>query len=276
MAEIIDLSGQNSDRKFEEAITQCMICKTEDNLLQAKIFYYRKRVDYEEFLKEEDNDLLRYDYGMGFWLYINDYHCNPIILHFIAKCMVDEISELVTTSGLEKKIHVSFNSLEELQRSGVRSYLIEFIKGYDEALSRYVSIHTDLLADLEQKVSEIIDEWKKFDKYNNIDQDVLYDIIHEFTVYTEECTYSAVELLYYLKFKMNIQSIVLDDDISLIDDFELTDEEFYKMTFRKKTIQEEKVLIDFEKVIDNYILDNIIPDPYIETEKRKKDKQRKR
>ena len=44
----------------------------------------------------------------------------------------------------------------------------------------------------------------------------------------------------------------------------------YLQNNKGKSIQDERVLLDLEKVMYNYIYKNTIPDPYVETEKRKR------
>lgn len=267
-AEIIDLT--NDDTRFEQAIIRFYQTKSEDDLLQAKIYYYRKRLEYESFIKAEDEEFLRGEYGMGFWFALSEYNTNPTILRFMAKCMTDEIIEVAKASGLEKKVHFQFDKAQDLREFGLRRFIIKTLKEYDNTLSGYASLHIDVLINAEKELNNILNNWETYVATKDIDPEIVFEILHEFVSYTDECDYSAIELAYYLKYELNIDCLT---SIEKYDEFEeetLSDEEYYGMIFRRKSIQDERVLLDLEKVMYNYIYKNTIPDPYVETEKRKR------
>lgn len=119
------------------------------------------------------------------------------------------------------------------------------------------------------------------DKYNF---DEIYEVLTNFVDYTKKCKYDIPDLLYYLKFKLGIDCLeefnnigIEDlDDIFVSNSFNengISEEEYYKIVFNEVSDEDQIVLNKLERVINKYLKTGVIPDLYIESEKKCKTKK---
>ena len=116
-------------------------------------------------------------------------------------------------------------------------------------------------------------------KYN---YEEIYELIRDFVDYNKECQYDIPDLFYYLKYKMGIDCLddwnkigedyLEDSDDIYTNNLKLSNEEekkYYEFLFSEISDNQKEVLNELEKVINKYLKTGIIPDPYIESQKKK-------
>ena len=122
---------------------------------------------------------------------------------------------------------------------------------------------------------------ERMDKYNF---DEIYEVLTNFVDYTKKCKYDIPDLLYYLKFKLDIDCLEDFNNIGVEDlddifvsnssnDNDISEEEYYKIVFSEVSDEDQIVLNKLEKVINKYLKTGVIPDLYIESEKKCKTKK---
>ena len=270
MAEIIDIFDKKiDDNKFEKAINKYNETKSDSDLEDAKLYYFKKRVEYEIIIQREEDYEWKQNWGMGFWFVLNEYKGNLVISDFIAKCMLNEIYEENDEFNLENYLHSKFKSKDNLLKIGIKQYIINSLMGYDECLSGYLQVHIKLILDIETKINDIVNNWDNY-KSKEINPEEILNVVDEFVSYTDDCEYDTIDLAYYLKYKLGIDCLKAYGDIS--DESGISEEEYYKFLFENPNLKQQKVLMNFKKVIINYLRDNKFPDPYIELENNKKNK----
>lgn len=270
MAEIIEIFDKKiDDNKFEKTIIKYNETKNTSDLEDAKLYYNKKRVEYEIIIQREEDYEWKQNWGMGFWFVLNEYKGNQIISDFIAKCMLNEIYEENDGFNLKSYLHSKFKSKKDLLKIGIKQYIINSLMSYDECLSGYLQVHIDLISDIESRIKYIVNNWDSYQS-KEINSEELLDVIDEFVSYAGDCDYDTIDLAYYLKYELGIDCLMAYGDLS--DESGLSEEEYYKFTFENPTLQQQKLLMNLKKVIINYLRDNKFSVPYIQTEEDKKSK----
>ena len=270
MAEIIEIFDKKiNDNEFEKAIIKYNETKNESDLEDAKLYYYKKRLEYEIMIQREEDYEWKQNWGMGFWFVLNEYKGNQVISDFIAKCMLNEIYEENNEFNLKDYLHSKFKSKNDLLKIGIKQYIINSLMSYDECLSGYLQVHINLISDIEFKIKDIINKWDSYQS-KQIDPEELLDVIDEFVSYTNDCDYDTIDLAHYLKYELGIDCLKAYGDLR--DESGISEEEYYKFTFGNPTLKQQKLLMSFKKVIIDYLRDNKFPDSYMQTEEDKKNK----
>ena len=109
----------------------------------------------------------------------------------------------------------------------------------------------------------------------------IYEILNTFIDYTKECRFTMPDLLYYLKFNLevdcledfnNIESEYLVNNNLSDNSDSITDKQYYNLVFSELSKEDFVVLNKLNKVMRKYLKTGDIPDPYIECEKNNKSK----
>ena len=163
MAEIIDIFDKKiNDNEFEKAIIKYNETKNDSDYENAKLYYYKKRVEYEIMIQREEDYEWKQNWGMGFWFVLNEYKGNSVISDFIAKCMLNEIYEENDDFNLESYLHSKFKSKDSLLKIGIKQYIINSLMSYDECLSGYLQVHINLISEIENRINDIVSNWDNY------------------------------------------------------------------------------------------------------------------
>ena len=270
MAEIIDIFDKKiNDNEFEKAIIKYNETKNDSDYENAKLYYYKKRVEYEIMIQREEDYEWKQNWGMGFWFVLNEYKGNSVISDFIAKCMLNEIYEENDDFNLESYLHSKFKSKDSLLKIGIKQYIINSLMSYDECLSGYLQVHINLISEIENRINDIVSNWDNY-KSKEINEEEILEVVDEFVSYTDDCDYGTIDLAHYLKYELGIDCLKVYGDLN--DESGVSEEEYYSFLFKNPTLKQQKLLLDFKKVMVNYLKENKFPDPYIQSEENKKNK----
>ena len=265
MAEIIEFNKNNDSNETNNRLEKTLLLynqtKDEKYLETLDMLYNLKRLEYEVIIQKEVDQEWKKNWGMGFWFVLNEFHANSMIKDFMAKYMLQEIYREDKDFNIEKYLHLRFHSKDALLKIGVRNYVLDSIYGYDESLSGYLTVHLDLLEDVEKKFNDMILHWEQYEVINQKSFDELLDVTDEF-VKTTDCFFSTVELAYYLRFALGYEwseefKKLVDDDTGV------SAEDFYRFVFENLDLQQQKVLLNYRKCIMAFENDGVYPDAYL-------------
>lgn len=278
MTKIIEFNNNSNNSETNKRLEKMLLLysqtKDEKYLKSLNILYNLKRVEYEIIIQTEKDQEWKQNWGMGFWFVLNEFNTKPMIKDFMAKHMLEEIYREDKEFNIEKYLHSRFRSKEAFLKIGIKNYILNSIYGYDECLNGYLTVHHELLEDIENKLNGIILNWDKYEIANKKTFEQLLDVTDEFVKATN-CCFSTVELAYYLKFALGYEwseefSELVDDDMGV------SDEEFYKFMFENLDLQAQKILLDYRKCIEKYENTLEYPDAYLIEQSRIKKLQLKK
>jgi len=129
--------------------------------IDKEIFYNKVKIEIDRIIEEEQEPKLKEKLGLGF-LFINDIYKESIIIqNFFAKKIVEKIfySEEKT---LEEIVHQRFKEKESLEQLGIKQYILNTIRMYDNNLFIYVSCHLELIEELELEIKKILKNWENY------------------------------------------------------------------------------------------------------------------
>lgn len=213
--------------------------------------------------------------GLGFAILKDMYNGSNISLKFFAKKMVEEI--FGTQTNIEKIIHNEFNSKEDIEKMGLTTFILDYIRVYDSNLADFVFANINVLDDIKIKFNKAINN---FDKYNYDNENSKYELIIERVL--EYSLDSDFALPYNIDLVIYYVAACLGINDTLITHDHLTSEEDYKKIMKKiqnKAIDESKMSFEELKYIKDIknIMKEILskkifeePDGYIEEEKKEK------
>lgn len=173
--------------------------------------YCKNRLNY---YKSELSDEI-YDYG--FWEIYDEFYQHPLIVDYFAKKVLNEILEN-RSHKLIINMHKIFNSYEELEKYGIRKYMLEFISNYDDTLSSYLSTNIKLLNDYVEKIKNLKSTWSYVEEKAQSDR---YDLIYEFVFkYIETFCYDCIDtsILYLIGVELGINKNILKNYLDLADE----------------------------------------------------------
>ncbi len=176
-------------------------------------------------LRETDPALLRKMGETGFFIIYDDYNSSEVVTDFFAKIFLENLLDSEKYC-FEDFFHKRFSSLEKLERTSIKSYLIEYICCYDSMLASYVSGHISVLQDTLSKIELLKRRWSTYDsRLESMKYHKLFDYIQRYMETVEyECSYSEDEMLYFISEELGITSLVFRYDSSLVGDSELLEE----------------------------------------------------
>ena len=181
----------------------------EYKLLKDTLFM-AKRMQIEVSKLELKDKYVSEKIGMGFLVIFDSYNNSKIILDFYAKRLVESIFEDYNIN-LEAMLHQQFNNPLQINKSGIKNYIINFIQNYDTMLAFYLSVNTNLMEDLENEIINIQNNWNKFEVVNEKNKyNLIFDKVHEYMNQTEEeGILNETDLLYYAGKELGIIEKIL-------------------------------------------------------------------
>ena len=278
-----NLEEEKRNKDLENKIKEYQKDKSLDNYISLKIMYQVKRLEYESFIEQVDDLEWKKNLGMGYWIVLEEYKTKPLIKEFIAEFMLKEIYDDTDKFNLEIFLHSKFKNKDKILKMGVKNFIINYTLNYDECLSGYITKNDYLLKEIEEKINKILSRWDQYNKEREniiMNPENIIEIVDEFTRYNDDCIFTSYDLAIYLKNKLGIDITndykkkcfydTLDSEIeceSLLesdieDEYEMSDEEFYNITFQNLSLKDQKVLSNFNIIINEYIKGKKIPDSY--------------
>ena len=176
--------------------------------------FFAKRVEFELYKQNnQKDDEVQAIIGMGFLLIFDSYHSSSLVVDFFAKRMLDAIFDEYDIH-LEELLHKQFKKAENIDEIGINNYLIHFITQYDEALASYLSSHTDLLSDMDEKVNKIKSNWDSYLKnIEKVKYEIILDFVHDYMEYKgKSCSLTEMEMLYLIGKQLHIDKKISEYD----------------------------------------------------------------
>lgn len=216
---VADEYFNNTENEFnylELLIIMCNLVDKDDNryikykiLLEAKYSAEKVKIDLIS-IHPDMKDTLEIMRGV-FWFIFDKYNSSDIIMKYFAKKFVDEYM-----IKLEERVHNDFDSLNELEETGINNYLINLLFGYDSNLSAYISCHLELLDDLKKCIKSIKIRWNFYnsqaesEKYNAI----IDAVSNYFEDYADDVDLivGETEILYYIGKELGINEKIFKYD----------------------------------------------------------------
>ena len=194
--EVLITMSKLADKKDDESINKYKFA------LAAK---YRYRIYELKMLQtmysKENNDGLNMSI---FYVIYDDFVGHKEILDYFAKRMLNDILH-ENRLELIKTMHIRFKSVEELEKFGIRKFIIEFVSYYDDMLADYLKTNIEIIKNAE-KEDEIKKEFKNYEKRLNLGKCNL--IIEQVGNYIEsrigEPILDTIFYLYYVSKEMGI------------------------------------------------------------------------
>lgn len=174
--------------------------------------------------------------GEGFFISYDLYYPSEIILNYLAKKNINEIFE---KHNLEKTLHNDFTSPEEIDKSGLNSYLLKIIGIYDQTLASYVSTHIELLNDIRKKVKKIQRTWEQYKHKEETERyRIMLERVHEYMKQFNSA-FDETFLLYYIGNELGISDKIAEYDCvdeelyeSIMDDIRTCSEEYIETNLK--------------------------------------------
>ena len=108
-------------------------------------------------IEHEKESLGKNNFGLGF-AYVIDYYAgkSDIITEYYAKRFLNEIFYEDENLSLEELIHSKVNDVNYIKSIGIKKFIIDFVRNYDEFLSDYLFVHINLIKNIEKDIIKII------------------------------------------------------------------------------------------------------------------------
>ena len=252
-----------STKQVELKILLCNYLTDFDSLdlvkykFELEVFYIQERIICQELIDENG-----YDNTLGFDIILSEFHDSDIIKEFFAKNMLIEIFSY-STSQFEERLHSMFRDKNRLLDMGINTFLINYISQKDGCLSGYVTVHINLIKELNEEINNMIAHWDKYEEKRI--KEKIDTIIYEMDRFVNDNEYfwgKELELYKYILVNLGIK------DTS---GFKILDPEFNGSINDIKVLEPTKLDVDsyrkvtkfLERIRDLYLFD-IEPDDYLE------------
>ncbi len=265
-------NSNNELNKIELLIIMINLIKNKESLHYAKYkltlrtIFSRKRVE-AELIKQKNKDINK-EIGMGFLLIYDTFQESKLVTDYYAQ---ETIKDIFNEIDLEETIHNNFQEKQQLDDIKIKSYLLNLISQYDQALTSYISTYPHLLEEQLKQIDYIKNNWQKYNTqkerklYNNIEEE-----IHNYINYQSngELLLDEEEILYLLGEDLKIMPLINKHN-------NLDQEQYEELIEDIKTIKQSELTFVEKRHYDNIrnqvinILKGAKPkDPYeIETSK---------
>ena len=233
--------------------------------VKSETAYFLKRVEIE-MSKVEDPEI-ESSIGLGFLLMFDSYDSSDIILNFYAEQMIKEIikdSEI----DCEVMVHNQFKTPDALKKVGICNYIINFLSGYDNTLSSYVSTHPSLMNSIKSIIEEAIKDWDRYVTYKEpYRYNMMLGIVHDY-MNMADSEMEESEILYYVAAELGVRDKVAyydnlglaGTDLSLDYDYEFIDE--MVRSSLKDNLKEQLVYLNVKKIMINRLFSSNPTDLY--------------
>lgn len=177
--------------------------------LSLEVAYSLERIKIEGVRQSPEADRILDVVQMGFFIIIDDYNSSDIIMKYFAKKFMEEIM-----INLEKRIHIEFDSFDELEKVGINNYLLNLLFINDSNLAAYVGCHLELLDGIKTDLDKIRRRWTFYNI--SVESKKYHAMIGAVHSYVEEhesdCFVSEIEMLYYIGNELGIAEKIAEYD----------------------------------------------------------------
>lgn len=191
-----DIIGENCDTKYASYH------------IQKSLFYTSQMLAFSSFIKQEEDETVLAEFGLGFPFIIDEYGTSDVIQNFFARNLINEIfyNDNMT---LEELIHKQLKDYKKIEVQGINQYLIYYISSFDSYLASYASVHPELLKNISKEVNNIITNWENYlDRINKRKISIFYqEVEKELEKLQYGVRFSLTELINYVVKKLNLESI---------------------------------------------------------------------
>ena len=196
-------------------IIMCDLTKNLEEIDEVKIKYkicsniFKKLI--LSFLKNEEKHSTFEDLGFNIVEALLEEY--DILKNYMAKFFINEI--FYNDNKLEESLHKNIKSKEYLNSEKIDSFMLEYIKYYDIALSNYTSYEMDLLDGLKKDLTRIYNRWDDMTKfYNRKKVEMFRDALSHFYDYNEdnEPSFSYTELEACIVKNLHLENIFNETD----------------------------------------------------------------
>lgn len=187
--------------------------------LKSLAIYVHEMLSLDIALSRDDIVKFKNRFGLGFSLVTSDYIDSKILMDFFAKQFIYEIF-YKNKYSFQELIHKNTKKYEYIEKIGINTYFINYIRKYDSNLANYASVHTNVLEDLKKDLSFVKKNWNNYlDNLNRERFDLLHSLylkyIEENKVNTMLCYYDFVGFSFK---KLNLEDIYLKYELDFLDD----------------------------------------------------------
>ena len=202
--------SQDLFEQIEVRLALCSIAKSQDYDLYQENFLIVEAL-YGVMKYEVDNAVLDDpSLGEGFKLITYSFDFSELALNYFAKNFVEEIFSKYIK--LDDFLHQHYNTYQEFEKSGVKSFIIKVLSRYDDELAAYVTQHIDVLDELIKKFERIKRNWNWYienlkDKKYNMICDIVYNKLYESK---SSHLVSGLELLFHFAEKYNFVDEIIE------------------------------------------------------------------
>lgn len=173
--------------------------------IEAISIYHKNRLRVDIYIRSEQDIELRKQMGLGFCLILDSNISNSkIMLRYFASKYVEEIFYGNRKYNLEELMHKNIAFPSVIKEKGIKNFILDYIKVYDQILADFLSTNIDLLDSIATEIIRIFDNWNN---YNN-------NIIEQKRWILEQETNQLIN--------EHNASITLDDALSYIDKLGIT------------------------------------------------------
>lgn len=155
----------------------------------------------------------------GFSLLYDEYKESEIVTDYFAEKAIEKILH-TDSSEFEDLFHRLFNSLDELEKVNMKTYLINYISNYDSELAAYITTHIHTLNESLKEIQALKSKWNTYRK--RIDAKKYKMMFEQIHMYMEEqghnSSYTEDELLYSISRDLGIEKEVYKNDPSMPSD----------------------------------------------------------
>lgn len=143
-----------------------IIGKHEDYILSRYYEYVYKKTN-DELISINKivnlNEQNKLNYQKGFIFIMNRYGNSTIIKNYYAKIFLNEIFYKNQKYTFEALVHQNANSADEIKKSGISSFFINYIENIDTYLKNYLITNIELLNDVKKDLYQVFENWEKYE-----------------------------------------------------------------------------------------------------------------
>lgn len=252
VADYFIMNSSDDFKKIELAIMMCAIIRNKKDEYYNEYYSYKMFVNQiyksektiiEIIMLQDENKVLIDEVGMGFIFISDKYSGNKIILDYFADRFIDDI--LFNDVNLEKRLHLSFNTFDDLNKYGINNYCIEFISLYDKFLADYLTNNLNVLAYLKKRLKLIKRNWNNYnDLLESRRFSLLIDIVNKYLI-DNVCCFDINNILNHFCRQFG----VLDNLKNYLESYEFNYDD--KCYFLFDDYRNDSDLIDFIIDVDN-------------------------
>ncbi len=146
------------------------------------------------------------EFGLGFSIFYDQYNGDEEVIKYYARQSIDYL--LDEEVNLKDVLHSMYDSPSEITKGGTVTFMVDFLRRYDEDLSDYAAVHPDVLKTFQERLKKVMTGW---DNYTNREEEYNYEMmftrVHDYYQSVEmQTTISEEAYIYYVGRELGISS----------------------------------------------------------------------